>query len=114
MMHELTLADEMVRLIESAAQTQGFQRARVVRLEVGTLSCVEPDAMALAFEAASLGTCAEGAELVLMSVDAQGTCPACGHKQTLQALYDACESCDYLPMRVLTGTQLRIRDLDVE
>lgn len=113
-MHELSLADEMVRLIESAAQSQGFRRARVVRLEVGTLSCVEPEAMALAFEAASLGSCAEGAALVLLPVDAEGTCPACGHTQTLQTLYDACESCDHLPMRVLTGTQLRVRDLDVE
>lgn len=113
-MHELSLADEMVRLIESAALSQGFQRARVVRLEVGDLSCVEPQALALAFDAASHGTCAEGAELVLLPVAAQGACPACGRQQALSTLYDACMACGHLPMQVLSGTELRVRDLDVE
>lgn len=113
-MHELSLAVQMVELIESAATTEGFRRARVVRLEVGDLSCVEPQALALAFDAASHGTCAEGAELVLLPVTAEGACPACGQRQGLSTLYDACMACGHLPMQVLSGTELRVRDLDVE
>ncbi|TDQ40938.1 hydrogenase nickel incorporation protein HypA/HybF [Tepidicella xavieri] len=113
-MHELALADEMVALIEAAARQQGFRRARVVRLEVGALACVEPQALQWAFEAASQGTCAEGAELVWLRVAAKGLCPACGQRQGLATLYDACMACGHLPMQVASGTELRVRDLDVE
>lgn len=113
-MHELSLACQMVELIESAAQTEGFHRARVVHLQVGHLSCVEPQALAMAFEAASQGTCAEGAELALHAIDAEGACTACGHLQALETLYDECLSCGQLPLKVLSGTELRVRDLEVE
>jgi hydrogenase nickel incorporation protein HypA/HybF len=113
-MHELSLAYQLVELIEAAANTDGFRRVRIVHLEVGRLSCVEPQALAMAFEAASQGTCAEGAELALQDVGAEGACPACGQHQALETLYDACQSCGQLPLKVLTGTQLRVRDLEVE
>lgn len=113
-MHELSLAHQMIEMIETAALQEGFSRARVVRLEWGELSCVEPDAMQMAFEAASQGTCAEGAELLLLHTPAKGTCPACGHHQSLGTLYDACTACHHLPMQVTSGTELRLKDLDVE
>lgn len=113
-MHELSLAQHMIEMIEAAARREGFARARVVRLEVGVLSCVEPDAMQMAFEAVSQGTCVEGAELVLLATPGEGACPACGHRQSLATLYDACTACDHLPMQVTSGTELRLKDLDVE
>jgi hydrogenase nickel incorporation protein HypA/HybF len=113
-MHELSLATHLVQLIESAAHTERFAHARVVHLEVGQLSCVEPHALALAFDAASQGSCAQGAELVLHPVAAEGACGACGQHQAMQTLYEACLSCGHLPLQVLSGTRLRLRDLEVE
>ena len=112
-MHELSLAHHMVELIDAAAEQQDFRRARVVRVEVGALACVEAQALAWAFESASQGSRAEGAELVLTVVPGSGECPACGLAQPLQTLYDACTACRHLPLRLISGTQMRIIDLDV-
>ena len=65
-MHELSLAGSAVELIEATARREGFSRVRVVWMEIGALSCVEPDALRLAFEAAARGSCAEHARLELI------------------------------------------------
>ncbi|MDP2808991.1 MAG: hydrogenase maturation nickel metallochaperone HypA [Rhodocyclaceae bacterium] len=62
-MHEISLAEEIVQTIEEAARREGFGRVRTVFLEIGRLSCVEPDALAFCFESVALGSVAEGARL---------------------------------------------------
>ena len=45
-MHEMSLAEGVVQIIEDAAREQGFSKVKTVFLEIGWLSSVEPDAMA--------------------------------------------------------------------
>ncbi len=59
-MHELSLTREIVRIVCDAAQ---HRRIYTVTLEIGTLSCVSPEAIAFCFEAVAQGTLAEGARL---------------------------------------------------
>ncbi|ATE62828.1 hydrogenase maturation nickel metallochaperone HypA [Thauera sinica] len=113
-MHELSLAESAVGLIEDAARRERFTRVRVVRMEIGALSCVEAEALRFAFESASLGTCAEGARLDIVAVPGEGECAACGIRAAMETLYDLCPRCESRPLRVLRGTELRVRDLDVE
>lgn len=113
-MHELSLAQSVIDLIEGAARREQFTRARVVRLEIGALSCVEPEALCLAFECASRGSVAEDARLELLRIDGLGRCRACGHEAFMESLYDPCPSCGEVPLDVLQGTQMRVKDLDVE
>ena len=113
-MHELTLATNAVALIEAAAQREHFRRVRVVWMEVGVLACVEAEALRFAFESAVLGSCAEGARLEIVAVAAVGACPVCGHRAAMETLYDACPACDNGLLQARQGTELRIRDLDVE
>ena len=113
-MHELSLAQSVVELIEAAALREGFTRAHTVRLEIGALSCVEPEALRFAFESATAGSCAQGARLEILPVPGQGECPACSHQAAMDKLYDLCPACGTAPLRVLRGTEMRVRDLDVE
>lgn len=85
-LHELSLAESAIELIESVARKERFKRVRVVHLEVGALSCVEPAALAFAFQSASLGTCAEGAQLNVLHVPGEGLCPACGTVSVMDTL----------------------------
>ncbi len=45
-MHETALCRGIVEAIEEQAATHGFQRVKVVRLSIGALSHVEPEALA--------------------------------------------------------------------
>lgn len=113
-MHELSLAQNVIEIIEAAAAREAFARVRRVWLEVGALSCVEPEAMRAGFQAAARHTRAEGAVLELVSVPARGRCPACGAVSPLEAREDACPRCGAYGLQPIAGTALRLRELEVE
>lgn len=62
-MHEMSLAEETVRIIEDVARRDGFVRVRAVFVEIGCDAFVMPDALAFCFESAAKGGIAEGARL---------------------------------------------------
>lgn len=113
-MHELSLAENMLRIIEDAAHEQDFRRVRAVVLEIGRLAAVEPDAMRFCFEAVTSGSIAEGARLEIIESAGQGRCATCTHDFPLAALYEACPSCGSYDVRVTSGDGMRVKELEVE
>ncbi len=113
-MHELSLAESAIALIEDAGRRESFHRVRVVRMEIGALSCVEPEALRFAFESASHGSCAEGARLDILPIPGEGECAACGIRAAMETAYDLCPQCESRPLTVVRGTEMRVKDLDVE
>jgi hydrogenase nickel incorporation protein HypA/HybF len=112
--HELSLAQSVVQIIENAAARDAFLRVRRVWLEVGALSCVEPEAMRASFQAVARDTLAEGAVLELVRIPGRGRCPVCGALSPLAAREDACSSCGAYGLLPVAGTELRVRELEVE
>ncbi len=113
-MHELSLLEGMVQGLQAEARREGFTRVHQVRLEVGRLSGAEPEALRFAFGPATEGTLAEGADLVILLVPGTGLCRACGAEVEIEARFDPCPACGEGFVDVTGGTELRIKDLDVE
>jgi hydrogenase nickel incorporation protein HypA/HybF len=65
-MHEMALCESVLKILEEEAAKQRFDRVESVRLEVGRLSHVEPEAMRFCFEAVTRGTLADGARLEIL------------------------------------------------
>ena len=55
-MHEVALAERMVRIALEAAEGHGDGRITSARLLLGALSCAEPETLRFAFEIAARGT----------------------------------------------------------
>lgn len=113
-MHELSLAESLVQLIEQAAAGQGFTRVRKAWLEIGALAGVEPEALRFGFEVAARASCAEGAALEILSVPGVAWCYACCRSVTIAAYQDGCPECGGLRLRVTGGDRLRLKELEVE
>lgn len=113
-MHEMSLAENVREIIEDAAREQGFARVMAVRLEIGRLSSVEPEAMRFCFDAAMTGSIAERARLEIVEMPGQGRCEDCGRDLAMDALYEACPYCGGYRVRVTGGDAMRIRDMEVE
>lgn len=113
-MHELSILEGMIQGIESEARAQGFHRVCQVRLEVGRLSGADVEALRFAFEAVSQDTLAEGATLEILERPGMGLCRACGHEVEIEARFDPCPDCGEGFLDVTSGTELRIKDIDVE
>ncbi|HPU79431.1 hydrogenase maturation nickel metallochaperone HypA [Accumulibacter sp.] len=113
-MHEMSLAMGVLQIVEDAARAQRFRRVRSVLLEIGELSMVEAEALRFCFDAVSRGTLAEGAALNVVEVAGQGLCFNCNMTVPLAALYDPCPACGGHPVQATGGTEMRVKELEVE
>lgn len=112
-MHELSLSQGMVGIIESQAAIHGFDRVSKVRLEVGALSCIDPEAIAFCFDTVTRGTLAEGATLEILEVAGQAWCRDCDAVVPIGQRGEPCPRCDGYRLRIQAGDAVRIKDLEV-
>jgi hydrogenase nickel incorporation protein HypA/HybF len=62
-MHELSLAGEILRMVQDAAAREHFRRVATLRVEAGQRAGVEVSALRFALDAIAPGTCLEGAQI---------------------------------------------------
>ncbi len=113
-MHEMSLCEGVLRLIQDQARLQEFSRVQVVRLEIGELSHAEPEAMELCFEAVMKGSLADGARLEIIRTKGRGRCRKCGTEAALKHRFDPCPSCGAFGLEVIDGDAMRIKELEVD
>ncbi len=77
-MHELGIAQETLDIALAEAQRQGAARVLSMRLRIGDLSGVVPEALEFALETIMEGTPADGARIVIDHIAPQCTCATCG------------------------------------
>lgn len=112
-MHEMSLTESVVEIALEETRKAGASRVRRIRLDIGVLSAVEPEAMRFCFAAASAGTAAEGAELTIDSVPGAGWCDDCATTVALDERYGPCPLCDGFRVRMTAGGEMKIRELEV-
>jgi hydrogenase nickel incorporation protein HypA/HybF len=103
-MHELSITQSVV---DAVTEWTGSAAVVSVRLRVGRLSGVVPDAMRFCFELVTAGTPLEGAVLEIERPDGRGSCRTCGAEFPLPdpALLCHCGSAD---VAVLAGRELAV------
>lgn len=112
-MHEMSLMEGMLQVIEESARAQGYQRVHGVILEVGRLSGAEVDALRFAFEVVTEGTVADGASLEIEEPPGKGWCAHCEREVEVQARFDPCPLCGTFPVNITGGAQMLVKALDV-
>ncbi len=113
-MHELALSQGIIDVIRDQAAVQGFTRVKTVRLVIGTLSHVEPEAIAFGFDAVSRGTIAEGAVLDIERPPGQAFCLSCEKPVPLPERSAPCPDCGGHQLVVTGGEEMRVKELEVE
>ena len=76
-MHELSLCQSAVEIIQRQAEQHDVKRVTAVWLEIGALSCVEESAVRFSFEIVCQGTVAQGCDLHIVYKPAQAWCWDC-------------------------------------
>ena len=113
-MHEMSLAEGVLQVIEDAARAQGFARVRTVWLEIGRLAAVDAEAMRFCFDAVTRGSVAEGSRLEIVDTAGSGWCMQCSCSIPVQALYDPCPKCGSHQLQVTGGTEMRVKEIEIE
>lgn len=113
-MHEMSLTEGVLRVLEDQAKAQSYSRVRTVWLELGQLSHADPQAMAFCFDAVMRGTLAEGARLEIVRTSGEAWCIDCAETVPVAQRYDACPRCGGHRLQVTKGDGMRILELEVE
>ncbi len=112
-MHEMSLSQGMLEIIQEQAAVDGFRSVKVVRLEIGALSCVEPEALGFCFDSVTRGTVAEGATLDIIKVPGHAWCWRCSRVVDIERHGDPCPDCSGYQMQMRTGNEMKIKALEV-
>jgi hydrogenase nickel incorporation protein HypA/HybF len=102
--HELAITQSVV---DAVTERTGTARVAAVRLRVGRLAGVVPDAMAFCFELVTSGTPLDGAVLEFDQPEGRGRCRTCGAEFVLADLILLCE-CGSADVEVLAGRELAV------
>ncbi len=113
-MHEMSLCESVLQILEDNAKSQGFSRVLKIWLEIGELSGVEPEAMRFSFEVIRRGTLADQASLEIIHVPGEAWCMPCGKNVPVKQRFDACPECGSYQLQVNGGDEMKIKELEVE
>ncbi|MCB1830554.1 MAG: hydrogenase maturation nickel metallochaperone HypA [Chromatiaceae bacterium] len=113
-MHEMSLCESILQVVEQNAVSQGYSRVKTVWLEIGQLSGVELEAMRFGFEVVTRGSLADGARLEIVELPGQAWCMRCATRVQVRQRFDACPECGSFQLQVTGGEELRIKELEVD
>ena len=107
-MHELAIAESVV----SSVLERVDGPVSVVRLRVGRLAGVVPDALTFCFELATVGTALEGATLEIEELPGRAHCRTCEQDFSLEDPFLLC-SCGSADVELLSGRELSVTSVEV-
>lgn len=112
-MHEMSLMESVIEIVCDTARQNGASAVKAVRLDVGVLSHVNPEALAFCYDAIKRGTIAEDAVLEIKRIAGEGWCLDCEKTVPLEERFGACPDCGRFHVQMTAGDELKIRDMEV-
>lgn len=113
-MHEMSLAEGVLNILQDQAKAQNFTTVKTVWLEIGELSHVDPHAIAFCFDAVTKGTLADGAKLEIVRTPGQAWCHDCMMSIAIATLVNPCPKCGGHRTEVTGGEDMRVKELEVD
>jgi len=114
-MHEITLCQRALEIVEQQAMQNGAKRVTGVWIKVGAFSCVETSAMTFCFDLVCRGTLAEGCELHVEEQEAECWCEACQQYVQLVSVHvRRCPQCNSDNLRIVADDGLQIQRIEID
>ena len=113
-MHEMSLAEGVLQIIEDAARSEGFTQVKAVWLEIGQLAGVEKESLCFYFDVVTRNSIAQDARLEIIEMPGRGKCLQCACDMLVATLFEACTQCGSYQIEVISGDELRVKELEVE
>ena len=106
--------ESAVRMAVETAESAGAGRVLALRLRVGALSGVVPEAMHFAFEVVCEDTIAKGARLDIETIPAVFRCHECREEFESDLFTGECPRCHSLGAALQRGRELEIASVEID
>lgn len=112
-MHEMSICEGIVQVIESQAAVHDYQKVKTVWIEIGLLSGVEIEALKFCFDVVCRNSIAEDSALQIIEIPGQAWCMQCAKNLSVTARYNACPDCGSYQLLISGGDEMKIKELEV-
>jgi len=112
-MHEIAICQNILDILREQARMQNYRRVTRLRLEIGPFSGIEIEALRFGFDVVARDSLAEGAVLEIDQTEATAHCLSCGLESRIKQRFDPCPHCGSRRLKVMSGEELRIKELEV-
>jgi len=113
-MHEMSICEGILQVLETEAGKQGFNKVKTVWLEIGDLSSIEPEALLFGFDVVTRDSLADGARLEIINIPGRAWCMQCAKNVAIKRRFDECPECGGYQLQATGGEEMRIKELEVE
>ena len=113
-MHELSIAEELVRAIRKELRGHPNARLKSALVRIGMLRLIEPATLERCFEAATWDTPLAGAQLHVEQVNASARCRKCNVEFVVEHHWFECPRCGDTGSELLRGDELQLVSLEIE
>lgn len=110
-MHEVSIAEGIVSIVESTAQANELVRVTKVRVSIGMLAGVDIASLRFAWSSVTRGTVAEAALLEIERPQGKAWCLKCSHSIDLETYGQACPICGSYQLTPTAGNELKVIDI---
>lgn len=109
-MHELSICNSMVRIVQSHAQGR---TVRAVNVRIGAMRQIVPETLVYCWSLVTESSDLAGAELLVQRVPAKIRCDVCGREQVLDEPVFTCDGCPDGHLDLVEGDEFLITSLDL-
>lgn len=110
----MSITRSMMEIVREEMDRHGVKSLKRLRVRIGELTAVEPEALRFCFEAYVKGTPLEGAVLEIEDVPLMGWCAECGAEFRMEYFLRACPKCEGASVTKTTGHELDIVSMEAE
>jgi len=114
-MHELSIAMEILDIVEKEAMDHGADRVNSVHLRIGDLAGVEIDSLTFCFETIrGEKDLTRDARLIIDRIPVRIQCRPCDSEFAGDGFMVRCPSCEGLDTELLQGDELAVAEIEVD
>ena len=113
-MHELSVAQSIVDIIEQHVPVPDLPKVRTVHLRIGTAAGIVVDSLEFSFGVITNETTLDHAVLAVESVPFLIRCNQCGKDSTNEQGITICSHCGSGDTTIVAGTELQIGSIELD
>jgi hydrogenase nickel incorporation protein HypA/HybF len=112
-MHELSVAQSIVEIIQQHIPRSEWERVAAVRLKIGAAAGVVPESLEFSFQAITAESFLCHARLEIESVPFRIHCNTCDTTAENEFGFTLCGACGSADTNILSGSELHITEIEI-
>ncbi|MFA6923426.1 MAG: hydrogenase maturation nickel metallochaperone HypA [Bacteroidales bacterium] len=113
-MHELSIAQNIIEIVEENARKLKLKIISEVEIDVGTISGVVPENLEFAMDVSVKDTILENAKIKLNIIKAKAKCLKCSNEFEIEEIYSFCPKCNSFEFEIIQGKELKVKSIKVD